>query len=72
MDPNAVLQRIERAYLNLQYPSSLEELFDLSEACQTLWTWLSYGGFEPEWEKFPVGTEQYQKFVMFVSTLANF
>lgn len=70
MDPDAVLERIEKVTISLRElegigPNFKEwELIDsLYEGCENLFDWLQSGGFEPDWEKFPNGTISYDLFL---------
>lgn len=70
MDPDAVLERIEKVTISLSElegigPNFKEwELIDsLYEGCKNLFDWLQSGGFEPDWKKFPNGTSSYSLFL---------
>jgi hypothetical protein len=64
MDPNETLKWID-SWLKeaheryLQGRDRLPANPDIDEWCRNLWEWLQKGGFEPDWEKYPLGTSYF-------------
>lgn len=51
MDPNATLREINDAD---RYRRS-------REFCQYLASWLASGGFQPDWDAYPLGTKRFRR-----------
>jgi hypothetical protein len=54
MDPQATLQEIDAF---IKDGSTGEEVDYL---CRALYNWIRLGGFEPNWNRYPVGTAYYK------------
>ena len=54
MDPNETLRMIDSFLTDRETGECVDEW------CENLMEWLSRGGFEPEWEKYPLGASYYQ------------
>lgn len=54
MDPNETLKMIHEF---LEAGKSGDEV---DEWCRNLMGWLAKGGFEPDWDKYPMGTSYYK------------
>jgi hypothetical protein len=53
MDPDATLHQIDD-FLAAHKPGE-----EVDAWCRNLWKWISRGGFEPNWDKYPLGTSYY-------------
>jgi hypothetical protein len=53
MDPNACLRRIDEA--------DMHDYGEIVDACRVLSTWLAYGGFEPIWNDYRLGTLRFRR-----------
>lgn len=53
MDPNATLQMIH------EFLTDRKAGDEVDEWCYDLKEWLDKGGFEPNWEQYPLGTSYY-------------
>lgn len=54
MDPEATLKRID------DFLRAGETGEEVDEWCESLMEWLARGGFEPDWEKYPLGASYYR------------
>lgn len=57
MNPNETLNCIEGLV------EIGEDFHYAEELCDGLLEWINKDGFEPDWEKYPVGTKYYQDYV---------
>lgn len=55
MDPNTTLRDIEDEIQMQAPPSSV-----VYKMCDDLREWLNKGGFEPNWDKYPIGSAFYR------------
>jgi len=53
MDPNETLKMIDEFLKARQVGDCVDEW------CRDLLEWLNKGGFEPDWDKYPSGTEYF-------------
>ena len=53
MDPNELLRMIDEAINKREHGNEVDIW------CQDLFDWLAKGGFDPEWNKYPLGTSYF-------------
>ena len=53
MDPNELLRMID------EFITTRQTGDDVDYWCQDLYDWLDKQGFEPQWDKYPMGTSYY-------------